>query len=111
MQEENNSHISRSVVFNIKSIPERLLSKGNVTHLTHVLTPCSRALQKLIVAQLIKKLFFYGPKDSFPSSHLPVTGTYPQPDESILHPPILFLLRSISILFSHLRLGLEIQNC
>jgi hypothetical protein len=45
------------------------------------------------------------PEGSSPCSQEPSTGPYPQPDESSPYYPI--YLRSISILSSHLRLGLS----
>jgi hypothetical protein len=44
------------------------------------------------------------PEDSLPCSQGPSTGPYPEPDQSNPYHPI--SLRSILILFTHLRLGL-----
>jgi hypothetical protein len=46
------------------------------------------------------------PEGSFHSLHEPITGPFPEPDESNQHLSTLFLLRSILILASDLRLGL-----
>jgi hypothetical protein len=42
---------------------------------------------------------------SLPCSQDPSTGPYPEPDRLSPYHPILYLLRSISILSTHLRLG------
>jgi hypothetical protein len=58
--------------------------------------------EKLIVAQLIKQFpAIYGTR-MFVTV---LTGTYPEPDESSLHPPT-HVFGSILILSSHIRLGL-----
>jgi hypothetical protein len=63
-------------------------------------------LEKLTVAQLVKELStFTKPENSLQYSQNPVTDPCPEPDESNLHPHTLHL-RSILIVFFHLRLGL-----
>lgn len=64
-------------------------------------------LEKLIVAWLIKKFpTFYATWWFTTISQDLTTGPYLQPNESSPQPPILFLLRSILILSSHLNLCL-----
>jgi hypothetical protein len=47
------------------------------------------------------------PEGSIPCSQEPSTGPHPEPYQSNPHHPILSVLRSILILFTHLRLGLR----
>jgi hypothetical protein len=62
-------------------------------------------LEKLPIVHLLKKFpAFYGTQGSSPCSQEPSTGPYPEPDRSSPCHPI--HLRSISILSTHLRLGL-----
>jgi hypothetical protein len=49
---------------------------------------------------------FMESEGSIPCSHEPSTGPYPEPYKPCPHNPILYLVRSILILSTHLRLGL-----
>jgi hypothetical protein len=48
---------------------------------------------------------FYRSPGSLPYAQEPVTGPYIEPDKSSPYHPMLFILKSILILSSHLRLG------
>ena len=57
--------------------------------LTHLLTPCSRVLEKLTISQPVKKFpHFMGPEGSLPHSQVPATCPYPEPAQSSLSPYI-----------------------
>jgi hypothetical protein len=45
-------------------------------------------LEKLVVAPLVKKLYFMEPESSLPSSQEPASGPYPEPLESNPHPQL-----------------------
>jgi hypothetical protein len=51
----------------------------------YLLTPLSRALEKLIVTQLVKKFPVFEPKDSLLCSQQPTTGPYSEPHVSSPH--------------------------
>jgi hypothetical protein len=51
------------------------------------------------------------PESSLPGSQEPSAGPYPDPNRSSPYHPILSLLRSISILSIHLRLGVSLYTC
>jgi hypothetical protein len=74
---------------------------------TYLLTELSPSWEaaNCAVTQEIPSIFME-PEVSSPCSQEPYTGPYPEPVRSSPHLPILSLLRSILILFTHLRLGL-----
>jgi hypothetical protein len=73
-------------------------------HSTHGAEPFLRSCQLCSHSRTFQH--FMDPEGSLPSSQEPSTGPYPEPDRSSPQHPILSLLRSISILSTHLCLGL-----
>jgi hypothetical protein len=93
--------------YRLSGLPYR---RNSITYfLTHLLTPWIRVLlEKLTGLQLVKQFgisqYFMEPEGWLSHSLVPETCLYPEPARSNPYPPHPTSLRSILVLFSHLRL-------
>jgi hypothetical protein len=84
--------------------PKLFLAHMCLTNLLHGTEPFLRSYQ--LRSYSIISQHFIEPRFALPCSQEPSTNPIPGPDESRPYHPILYLLRSILILSSHLRLGI-----